>query len=273
MRAALAAGGWDVDARESRSGAHLAELAAGAARDLSLGAVVVAGGDGSVHAALPGLVGSGKAFGVVPLGTGNDFARGLGLPLEPTAAAAVVSPERVRAVDVGVATASGQTSYFACVAGVGMDEAAIRYIRAAPWLRGRLKYTYGGLRALLAYRPRRVQVRAGDFALDAEVMFVAVTNTASYGGGMLVNPGAALDDGELDVCVVERMPRLRMLRLFPTVYAGTHVREPDVRTARAAVVTIDASEPLTLCLDGEIAELATPLELRALPGALQMFAP
>src|SRR5207248_883935 len=133
----------------------------------------VCGGDGSAHAAVQGLAGRGKPMGLLPLGTGNDLARNLGLPRDPAAAADVVLAGRTRAMDLGLVRARGVSGpetqslarYFNCVAGIGLDADAIEYIRRAPWLRGSVKYAYGGIRALLTYRPRRVRVAAGGLQL------------------------------------------------------------------------------------------------------------
>jgi diacylglycerol kinase (ATP) len=275
----LQRGPWAVEVCESRSAGHFTELVAEAAA-AGYGAVVVCGGDGSLYAAVGGVVGTQSALGLLPLGTGNDFAMHAGLPLDPAAAAEVVVRGHVRTVDVGLATGLGQRARpipFNCVAGVGLDADAIRHLRAAPWITGSVKYAYGGLRALWDYRAKPVTVTVDDG--DArrrwagKIMFVAVTNTRSYGGGMLVSPTAELDDGRLDVCVVGEMGRGRMLLSFPKLYEGRLADLPRVKTAQAPAVVIDSPVPLPVCLDGEFTDLTTPVRIEALPRALRLLAP
>lgn len=234
-------------------------------------------GSGSLYAAVGGVAGTGFPLGLIPLGTGNDWGAHVGLPIgDPAAAARVILAGRTRDVDVGraVPLAGGpRPILFNCVAGIGLDADAIRHLRAAPWIRGNVKYAYGGLRALLSYRPRAATVTAEGFARTGPVMFVAVTNTRTYGGGMLVSPDADLADGRLDVCVVGRMDRLRMLLLFPRIHVGGHLRVKGVCAAQSPWVELRSDEPMPLCLDGEFTDITTPVRLEALPAALRVWAP
>lgn len=270
----LREGASELEVCRSISGEHVTALTREAAARGDA-AVVVCGGDGTANAALQGLIGGATALGLVRLGSGNDFARGLGLPTDPIAAARVILAGKRRRIDAGqvIARESGGCRYFNCVAGVGLDADAIRHIQAAPWLRGPLKYTYGGLRALLGYRPRQVSVEADGLILERKVVFVAATNTPTYGGGMRVCPDAQMDDGLLDVCLVEGMPVLKLLAVFPTVYGGYHTRLREVHMQRTVRLTLEAEPPLTVCVDGEITDLSTPVEIECIPAALSVFTP
>jgi diacylglycerol kinase (ATP) len=273
-RAVLCAGAWSVDLQESRSAAHVADLAAEAAADAECVGAVIAGGDGTVSAALAGLGDSLKPVGILPLGTGNDLASSLGLPLDAASAASVIVAARTRRIDLGLVRADRATPRrFACAVGIGLDDAALRYSAAVPWLPPRLRYAYGGVRALLAHRPRQVTLAVdGQTRLDWVVTTV-VSNTPRYGAGMRINPHALLDDGRLDVCVVGRANRLRLLRLFPTIYDGTHLAVPEVKTYQGRRVVVDADRPIPLCVDGDLTDWTTPVVVEALPGALCVFTP
>lgn len=259
----------------SRSAQHVAELAAEVAPDPDA-AVVVCGGDGSLFAAVQGLVGGRCALGVLPFGTGNDFARCLGLPSDPVAAAEVIAAGATRPVDVGQAESTagaGRPIYFNCVAGVGMDADGIRHLRAVPWLTGNIKYAYGGLRALWGWRPRRVKLRADAESYDGPINTVCIANTATYGGGMKIVPDARMDDGRLDVCIIGDVPRGRLLSLLPAVYSGGHVGRPGVRLLRAKRIELESDRPIPVCLDGELTELTTPARFAVIPGALRVLGP
>ncbi|HEY3109359.1 MAG TPA: diacylglycerol kinase family protein [Chloroflexota bacterium] len=273
-RARLAEGPWALELCQSRSSEHLRDLAAEAASRDDCAGLVVAGGDGTVSAAVAGLLGSRLPLGVLPLGTGNDFASALGLPGDPVAAAAVILTGRTRAVDLGRARPdAGAPRPFACAVGIGLDEPALRYSGSVPWLPPRLRYAYGGVRALIEHRPRRVRVEIDGVAWDEWTVTIVVTNTPSYGAGMRINPLARVDDGRLDLCAVARAGRIRLLRLFPTIYRGTHVREPEVRSCQGRVIRVEADQPIRLCVDGDPTDLTTPVVLEAQPGALSVFAP
>jgi diacylglycerol kinase (ATP) len=269
------AGGGEPEVVASRSAAHVAALAAEIAPDPDA-TVVICGGDGSLYAAVQGMVGARAALGVLPFGTGNDFATCLGIPADPVGAAEVIAAGRVRLIDLGraePAVGGGPAIHFNCVAGVGLDADGIRHLRRVPWLTGNIKYAYGALRALWGWRPRRVRLRADDAGYDGPLMTVSIANTPTYGGGMKMTPDARMDDGLLDLCIIGQVPRGQLLRLMPEVYSGGHVGRPGVHVMRGRTVTVEADRPIPVCLDGELTELTTPAKFTVLPGALRVPAP
>jgi diacylglycerol kinase (ATP) len=264
--------GLDLEWVESRSAEHLRELVR-SAQEESLDALAVGGGDGTVALALGALEGLNRVpLGVLPIGSGNDFARDLGISRSLQEALGVLAHGRAIPVDVGRAVEGG--ARFCCVASVGLDELALRIIHSS-WLpRSKALNVWAALRALCVYRPREVRVtwRGGDF--EGEVMFVAVTNTRGYGGGFLVSPAARLDDGLLDLCIVKRTGRARLLWHFPRILRGTHGGLPEVIQAASPWVRIESpGAPLPVALDGELPRLTTPVELRCDPGLLRVLAP
>lgn len=270
VRALRPPAGVDLAWVQSRSAAHLGELMHAAQRE-ELHAVGLAGGDGTVQHALCGLRGHNPVpIGLLPVGSGNDFAAACGVPRSVEAALDVLVNGAPRRVDLG---ACGDGRRFCCVAGVGLDELALRIIYGS-WLpRSKALNVIAALRALAVYRPRRVRIAWDGGAFDGEIMFAAVTNTRSYGGGFLVTPRAEIDDGALDLCIVRRTGRLELLRSFPRILKGTHVELDEVVIARSRWVELESDEALPVPLDGELGLAQTPLRLEADVGGLSVMAP
>ena len=243
------------------------QLAAQAVSD-NIPVLVAVGGDGMVHTAIQVLAGTGTVLGVVPCGTGNDFARSVGIPLKPPRAAVDVIVGGIRqTIDLGRV---GER-WFAAVLASGFDSRVNDRANRMSWPRGRMRYNLAMVAELAAFEPLRYQLRLDDRELDIAAMLVAVGNGPSYGGGMKICPGASLTDGLLDVTVVARLSRAKLVRLFPSVYSGTHLRYAEVLTFRAASVSLSAPE-VTAYADGEfVAPL--PLTCVAVPAALDVLVP
>jgi YegS/Rv2252/BmrU family lipid kinase len=255
---------------ETRDLQHARELALEAAR---LGETVVAlSGDGMLGAIADALrTIPGAVLGVLPGGRGNDFARVLGIADDPQAACGTIAHGAPRPVDVG--EAAGRA--FVGIASVGFDSDANRIANEAPSWLGGLVYTYGALRALASWQPATFEIEL-DPPGERHTFTgysVGAANSKAYGGGMYAAPDALLDDGLLEVIVVEAMSRRRFLAdLLPKVFKGTHVQLPTVRVFRAKEVEISADRPFTMYADGDpIGDL--PLRVRALQGAINVLVP
>jgi diacylglycerol kinase family enzyme len=175
----------------------------------------------------------------------------------------------VRELDLGAVGART----FIGIASCGFDSEANRIANETRLVRGNLVYAYGALRALLGWRPARfeVQLDGGEVRVLSGYT-VAAANSRAYGGGMLLAPDASLDDGLLDIVLVAHTPKLRFLRLLPTVFRGEHVRQANVQVLRAREVRVSADRPFTMYADGDpIAEL--PVTVRALHGAVHVMVP
>lgn len=247
-------------------------------------AVVCIGGDGLINVTLAAVAQTGVPLGMVPAGTGNDLARELGVPTEDAVAAAdVVLAGRTRDIDLGRIDAPGSPMWFATVTGTGFDARVTLRANAMRWPRGRLRYTVAAL-AEISGRftvPYRVELSgavtdgltnpgAGS-VLETNAVMVAVGNTRTYGGGMLICPDASMDDGLLDLTVVGALSRLEMLRLLPALSAGKRQNHPEVKQYRAAEITLIApGAPATA--DGEPAG-TLPITIRAVPAALTVLVP
>ncbi len=263
----LASLGVDATTHLTRSLTHARELARDAA---SAGELAIAlGGDGLVGAVADALADRpGARLGVLPGGRGNDFARTLGIPLDPRAACEVLARGAVRELDLG--QAGGRT--FVGIASCGFDSEANRIANQARLVRGSAVYLYGALRALFGWSPATFTVILDGERRTVTGYTVAAANSRFYGGGMMLAPGASPRDGLLDVVLIAGVPKLRFLRLLPTVFRGTHVRRTNVQIVRARELEVSADRPLTMYADGDpIGEL--PVTVRALPRAVRVIVP
>ncbi|HEY1509108.1 MAG TPA: diacylglycerol kinase family protein [Solirubrobacteraceae bacterium] len=254
-----------VEATRSLEHAKELALAATAAGETT----VTLGGDGLIGAAADALKHSDGVLGLLPGGRGNDFARVLKIPLDPVAACAVIAGNFVRELDLGEI----DSRTFISIASCGFDSDANRIANETRLVRGNLVYAYGALRALAGWRPAQFEISVdGRDARTMRGYTVAVANSGAYGGGMLLAPSASLEDGALDVVTVEHVPKLRFLRLLPSVFKGEHVHQRAVQVTRASEVTIAADRPFTMYADGDpIAEL--PATVRVLPRAVKVIVP
>ena len=267
VRAAMTDLGLEHHVEPTRSLGHAQELAHGAAERGEL--AVAFGGDGLIGAVADAIKHSQGVLGVLPGGRGNDFARVLGIPLEPVPACAVLRHGTVRALDLGQV---GEKTFIG-IASCGFDSVANRIANETRIVRGNLVYAYGALRALAGWKPARLTVTIdGGEPRQFTGYTVAVANSGAYGGGMMMAPDASLEDGLLDVVLVGDTPKLRFLRLLPTVFKGEHVKQPNVEVVRGSEVEITAERPFTMYADGDpIAEL--PVTVRALPSAVRVMVP
>jgi YegS/Rv2252/BmrU family lipid kinase len=263
---ALARRGLEHHVEQTRSLEHAAELALTAQRAGEI--AVTLGGDGLVGAVASALRYSDGVLGVLPGGRGNDFARVLGIPLHAPTACDVLAHGRVRVLDLG--EVSGRT--FVGIASCGFDSVANRIANETRLVRGNLVYTYGGLRALVNFKPASFELELDGVVRTLEGMTVAIANTAAYGGGMMLAPDAKLDDGLFDVVLIGITSRMRFLRGLRRVFKGTHVELPGVEIVRAREVRVDGTPRYTVYADGDpVHDL--PVQARCLPGAIRVIAP
>ncbi len=271
---ALRAAGHEVTALAEADFAALLAATRAALAD-GADALVVVGGDGMVHLGLLALAGGEVPLGLVPSGTGNDVARGLGIPIDDTEAAiaALLAALEHPAQRIDTATITGDgipASRFACILSAGFDALVNERANGMRRPRGRSRYTIALLVELLRLRPIDYRLVLDGVEHRERGVLVAIANNRSFGGGMLVAPDAQLDDGLLDVVVVRPLGRLAFLRIYPRVFAGTHVSDPRVVVHRAARVRIEA-QGVVAYADGErIGPL--PLDIAVEPGALRVLA-
>jgi len=236
-------------------------------------AALVFGGDGTVHRHLPQLHAFHVPVLVVPSGSGNDFAHSLGVHNLSIALRAwrafCADPSNVRTIDLGLIRKDNHETLFCCVAGAGLDSKANALANRMPaWLRGAGGYLVAALQALIKLEPLEIQLGCEK----CPGLFVAIANASRYGHGFKVAPQAKLDDGQLDICLVRRMNKLKVLCCLPTIYFGAHLRLREVSYFQAPVATLDAHPRLELYADGEYI-CDTPVELSIVPRALKVISP
>jgi len=247
-----------------------------------LDAILIFGGDGTIHRHLGDLLSLRLPVLVVPRGSGNDFARSLDIANLTQAAVAwkqfVTSRNNVRRVDLGVITPLGPNAelrrYFSCVAGVGLGTATARIANQLPrWLRGNGGYALSLPVALARFTAPQVDLRVnGQSHSSVPRVLAAFANTPWYGGGMHIAPRADMTDGLLDACVIGAMSKAKLLRLFPSVYGGNHLKFKEVEYFQAARFELAVQPPVDVYADGEFV-CQTPLEISVAHGALRVIVP
>lgn len=282
-RAAAADGGWDVVVAVGGDGTVnevvnglLGTLVGGveAEEDGAAGAGGPAGPDGAGAAAGPGRLTSAPPdpaaipwLGVIPAGSGDDFARQLGVPYRDGAAAArLIASGSPIAVDVG--RANGR--WFVAGVGWGLDGMVAQAVAGIHGRRGPAMYLRALAGVLPRFAPAHVDIEVDGRTVPGYVTLVAVTNGPSYGGGYWICPHARIDDGQLDLCVADAMGPLRVLWLLPKVRRGTHLGQRKVWYARGRHVALVSRDPRPAHADGEVIGTAvTRLEVTLAPGALR----
>jgi diacylglycerol kinase (ATP) len=248
------------------------EPTAAARRSVDDGAelVVAVGGDGHAAAVATGLIGSATPLAVLPAGSANDYARALGMPTrDPAAAVAAILAGRIERVDVVRADTAAGTRYFLNVGGTGFDAAVVRRAERIRVLRGVGRYTIAVLRELATFRAADVTITLDGVERTTGAMMIAVANGSAYGGGMRVAPGARLDSGVLELCVVGRVSKAGFVRAFPLVFRGRHVGHPAVTMLRGREVTIVGARGFAVTGDGELIG-TLPATFRVLPRCLSV---
>jgi diacylglycerol kinase (ATP) len=255
--------------------------------------ILLFGGDGTLHRHLGQLVKLGLPVLVVPTGSGNDFARALGLGSARDSLAAwrrfyAARDNVVRAIDLGIvrsvenagqASDSHQAHYFCSIAGVGLDAEVTRRANRLPrWLRGHGGYALTALPTIFHFAPLPMKISALDAAgawsvqSNQPTLMAAFANTAVYGGGMRIAPHARIDDGLLDICVIGGIDPFRLACMFPTVYFGRHLGIREVKYFQASCLRIETETPLEIYADGEYI-CRTPAEIGIRCEALKVLTP
>jgi YegS/Rv2252/BmrU family lipid kinase len=251
---AFRAQGWSVDVTESQHPGHATTIA----RDLAAnggGRLIAVGGDGLVHEVANGILAahSDAQLGVVPVGSGNDFAKLIGVYAHsPARAVARLVTAEPRRFDVG--RVGGE--WFVNTLGLGFGPAVVRLRNeTAGALTGFVSYLVPILRAFATFRPPRFDLRSAEFRESGQMMMIEVCNGTTSGGSYRFAPDADPSDGLLDVCLVRRVSLPRFLLAIPRVIRGTHASMREVTMFRTRELTIHLpDEPLVLHLDGELRE-------------------
>lgn len=247
-------------------------------------AILILGGDGTIHRHLPSLVRLQLPVLVVPAGSGNDFARALNLRSMKDSVCAWRAFEsgKIQAspIDLGViipSAAPEQTHYFCAVAGCGLDSAVARRANQMPrWLRGHGGYALALLPLLMklpAFSMRLKQVGGANHnSADRQTLLVAFANTQFYGDGMRIAPQADFTDGKLDICEISTMNPFKLFCMFPTIYSGHHLLSSKVKYSKAEKAALETDPTQEIYADGEFV-CNTPAEISIAPAALKVIRP
>lgn len=249
-------------------------IALAAIADQLLDGLVVVGGDGMAHLGINLCAESGIPLGIIAAGTGNDAARALGLPIGDAVAGAravLNNLRQPRVVDLVKATNStGDFYYFGSISA---DFVSLVNHRANSWKwpKGPNRYKLAMLAELASFKPIKYVAEIDGVHKEFEAMLCSVANSPFFGGGMKVAPNAKIDDGQLDVFIVNKISRFELIKVFPRVYTGDHITHPAVEFIRAKKITLKPSVPMPAYSDGEPVGLS-PFTAEIVPGALKVYA-
>jgi diacylglycerol kinase (ATP) len=265
---------------ETQSTAHATELARQAGIE-GCDLVVACGGDGTVHEVINGLMqvteGERPALGIVPLGSGNDFAHILGVPGDPAEALQSCLLGQPHSIDMGlVRDGQSRQEYFNNTLGIGFDAVVTIHTRRITAIHGFMMYLIATLQTIFRnFNPMDLHVVTDRESWDQSTIMLTLGNGPREGGGFLVTPQAKLDDGILDYVTIRKISRLTMLRLVPEVMKGTHARFKQVRMGTCRKMEITSKQPLYVHCDGEIfagfGSDNRKLEIEILPEALHFL--
>ena len=246
-----------ADWTDTGSPGHAVQIAEQAARE-GFDPVVAVGGDGTVHEVVNGLMRLQAPIrprlGIVPVGSGNDFAGGIGIIRDPRQALrSVFAPRRLMPFDVGfIRDDKGRLEYWVNVVGIGFDAAVNLQSRRVAWVRGFLMYLLAVIRVIIQnYDAPRMDINLDGESLSKELLMFTVGNGPREGGGFMTTPASQYDDGILDYATVGRISRLMMFRLIPEVMRGTHGRFSCVTIGRLHHLSLKADRALPVHIDGE----------------------
>lgn len=241
--------------------------------------VVSVGGDGMLSSLAGQVSALGGTLGIVPAGRGNDFARMLGLPSDPADLAKVLLEGTPTSTDL-LALRLGDAAPRVVAGSVyaGVDAIAGEIVDKVRWMPRKLQYPYAALHSLATYRPIAATVVVDGEVLEVQAATVVVANSAYYGSGMKIAPTASVDDGLLDVVVIEAASRRGLMKSLPKVYDGSHVEHAEVQVRRGRSVTISGTPTVPMGGDGEPlghlpATTAAAARIDILPGALKVLLP
>jgi diacylglycerol kinase (ATP) len=199
--------------------------------------VIAVGGDGLMHIIIQLVVPSQIPFTIIPAGTGNDFVRALGWSLDSLdLQLSTVISTKPTSIDLGLVDGE----WFGAILSTGFDSIVNEKANTMQWPKGPMKYNAAIALELPRFKPRHYEIALDDRTISTEAMLIAVSNGRSYGGGMLVCPNANINDGLFDVMVLHPISKLEFMKVFPQVFAGTHISHPAVEIVRSKHVSIES---------------------------------
>lgn len=251
------------------------------ARDSSSTSVVAVGGDGTVHEIANGILGTEKVLGIIPVGSGNDFIKSIGIPKDIDEATSCLFLQRVARVDVGrleirtnSATDQGNSSQsiFVNGVGIGFDAAVAERTHHISWMSGSLLYIIAVLQTLGRYKSPEFVTSVDGRKRNSRNLLIAVGNGRCAGGGFYLTPDAKVDDAMLDICLIDDISTFSIVKLMPRVMRGNHGKSAAVKFERGKQISVCMSSPVSVHADGEIlGNDVVELKIVVVPGALSVI--
>lgn len=246
----------DFELIETKGQGDATEIARGSSSSI----VIAIGGDGTVHEVANGIIGTEKTLGVVPVGSGNDFIKSVQVPKGLSESVECIFRRNVKAIDVGRVEVQNGTegrsnsliSFFVNGLGIGFDAAVAERTHHISYASGTLLYLIAVLQTLGRYKSPKFSIAVDGRRTDSKNLLIAVGNGICAGGGFYLTPDAKVDDGVLDICLIEEISTLGILRLMPSVMRGNHQRQSCVRFEKGKSITVNVSRPTCVHSDGEI---------------------
>lgn len=269
---------WNAEFLSAGSSSEFAEIARLEARQ-GRTRIFALGGDGTFQVLLNAVAGNPEiSIGILPAGGGNDLASALGLPMNAVQAAeAILDRGEVRCLDAArVRTANGVERLYMGGGGVGLDAEAARFASGVYHkIRGRSRYLLSAIRALLKFHPMNVRIYfqgSAQETVHAKILIAGVLNTSSYGAGLRLAPGASLEDGKLDLVVLEDLSLLEILKVLPPLAVSGELHTHRIRRYRIQKARIETDRSCIFHGDGEIIG-ETPVEITVVPRAMKVWCP
>lgn len=239
-------------------------------------AIGVIGGDGTIHSLLQTIADMGGVLAVIPSGSGNDTARGFGIPMDPLSAFSMIQQGKIQQADM--VHSHGRWTLTALA--TGFDSAVADAVNRSFYKRwcnrlrlGPLAYLIGIVQTLFTYKPTSMSITIDEEILTYDrIWLAAISNVNSYGGGIRICPEARADDGQLDVCIVHGCSRFTLLRILPTVFSGKHVHLPQVVMKRGRRIHMQPNEAVVTFGDGEYVGVGR-FEAQLYPSVIRIFVP
>ena len=228
---------------------HAVKLARSAAAENDI--IVTVGGDGTLNETINGMHASGRAAAIIPVGTGNDFVRALNIPTDFEEAFSVLRRDKRKKIDVGRVN----ERLFHNGLGIGFDALVVEKGQHVKYLRGNAFYLYSVLAVLMSYKPVEIEITADSYKESSDFFLITAANGVSLGGGFRLTPDALMDDGYFDICLIQNMPMLSVLKNLIKVYSGKHKYDPRVDIIRAKKVRLTSEQGFAAHVDGELIAL------------------
>jgi len=230
--------------------------------------IISVGGDGTAHEVVNGIAGSRVIFGMIPAGSGNDFPKAAGIPLEIPRAIEILASRSTRRVDLGLFG----NQYFINGLGIGLDGAVSHRFRNMKRFRGELGYLIGAIQEALTFKSFKVEIITTAWQYRGTALLIGATNGPYHGGGFKLAPNAVVDDGLLDIYIFQDLPKLQRLIHLPKVRSGSHIELKEVEIKNAESVEINLESKIPAHMDGEPLHLEPGVHsVRVVPKALELI--